>query len=249
MYSLPEERPGPCSGFCDSSPSGRLGSPQRPDGEHGYPAGWAVPVIVIAFTSVPWRKPRREVLLLVLVAVTALAPIYRVNPQDTTRTCGSEAIAHGQVRNDLCFFRGDDFSTRGGHNYSDKAPGLAIVEVPAVVSLGLPDKLHADARLWALRLLVVGSAFVACAFLIGRLSEGLVPGFGAVSLVTFAVGTLMAHSPLRASTPSPPRFSGSRCSCWHGDAGRCSPGSSAAPGSSSSTRSAPSSRCSRSTWH
>ncbi len=147
---------------------------------------------MIALTSVPWRKPRHEVLLLALVAVTALAPVYAVNPQDTTRTCLSKAITHGEVRNDLCFFLGNDLSTRAGHNYSDKAPGLAIAELPIVAALGLPDRLHADAGLWLLRVLAVGSAFVACAFLVGRVTEGLVPGFGAVSLVTFALGTLMA---------------------------------------------------------
>jgi hypothetical protein len=147
---------------------------------------------VIALTSVPWRKPRHEVLLLVLVAVTAFAPIYSLNPQDTTRTCLSKAITHARLNNDLCFFYNDDFSTRAGHNYSDKAPGLAVLELPAEVALGLPEKLRADGRLWLLRLFVVGSSFVACAFLVGRVTEGLTPGFGAVSLVTFALGTLMA---------------------------------------------------------
>ena len=42
------------------------------------------------------------------------------------------------------------------------------------------------------RVLVSGVAFGICAFMIGRLSEGIAPGFGGVSLVAFALGTLVA---------------------------------------------------------
>src|SRR5262249_4775568 len=47
-------------------------------------------------------------------------------------------------------------------------------------------------RLWAVRVLTSGLAFLLCAFLVGRISEGLAPGRGAAALVTFALGTIMA---------------------------------------------------------
>jgi hypothetical protein len=127
-----------------------------------------------------------------LVALVALAPVYGVNPQDTTRTCLAKAIAHGRVHDDACFYTNNDFAVRNGHYYSDKAPGLAIVEIPAVAALRLPDRLSPGWRLWSLRLLVIGSSFLVCAFLVGRVTEGLVPGFGAVTPVTFGLGTLAA---------------------------------------------------------
>jgi len=131
-------------------------------------------------------------MLLLLVAVTALATVYGVNPQDTTRTCLAKAIAHARLDNDACFYTNNDFAVRSGHYYSDKAPGLGIAEVPAVAALRLSDRLSSDWRLWILRLLVAGSSFLVCAFLVGRVTEGLVPGFGGVTLVTFGLGTLAA---------------------------------------------------------
>ncbi len=43
-----------------------------------------------------------------------------------------------------------------------------------------------------MRALSVGLAFLASAFLVGRVSEGLAPGYGGVSMVGFALGTLAA---------------------------------------------------------
>ena len=137
----------------------------------------------------PSGKPRHEVLLLVLVAVAALSPLYVVS-QDNSRLCLTRAIVHGRLYDDGCF--GLDRATYKGHDYSDKAPGLSFIELPVAEALRLPEQLHADGRLWIVRLFGVGTFFVAGAFLIGRISEGLAPGFGAITLVSFALGTLMA---------------------------------------------------------
>ena len=88
-----------------------------------------------------------------------------------------------------------DRATYRGHLYSDKAPGLSVLELPAAEAVRLsppPAWPHAGAQLWAIRLLTTGIAFLACAFLVGRVCEGLAPGFGGISLVTFALGTLVA---------------------------------------------------------
>jgi hypothetical protein len=136
----------------------------------------------------------------VLVAVAALTPIHVVTEQDRSRLCLSEALLHAHVSNDRCLSSTEDRASFGGHLYSDKAPGLSVLEVPAVALLrpGEPQTWSEDdLRLWGARLLSVGVAFCALAFLLGRVGEGLRPGFGGVAMVTFALGTLVA--PLAAS--------------------------------------------------
>ena len=127
--------------------------------------------------------------MLVLVAVTALSPVYLFS-QDTPRLCLTRAVVHGRLYDDGCF--GLDRSTYGGNDYSDKAPGLSFIELPVAEAVGLPEQVHADGQLWLVRLFGVGTLFVAGAFLIGRVGEGLAPGFGGLTLVSFALGTLMA---------------------------------------------------------
>jgi hypothetical protein len=105
--------------------------------------------------------------------------------------CLAQALVHGRLSNDACFLGSDDRASYNGHYYSDKAPGLSLIEVPAVVLLDpLKPEAGTDVRLWAARLLSVGVALLACAFLVGRVSEGIAPGYGAVTLVTFALGTI-----------------------------------------------------------
>ena len=42
--------------------------------------------------ALPWRRPRREALLLALVALAALLVVLPPNTQDVTRLCLSRAI-------------------------------------------------------------------------------------------------------------------------------------------------------------
>ncbi len=72
---------------------------------------------------------------------------------------------------------------------------MSFVEVPLAQALRLPpaNKLpQISWKVWLIRLLTSGVAFLVLAFVIGRLSEGLAPGFGAISIVTFALGTMIA---------------------------------------------------------
>jgi hypothetical protein len=143
----------------------------------------------------PWARPRRELLLLALVAVATLTPIYSFGEQDRSRLCLTEAIAHGRVSNDGCLSGALDRSRFGGHLYSDKAPGMSLLELPAVeaVRLGPHDRWpNEPVRIWAVRLLSSGLAFLVCVFLVGRVAEGLAPGCGGAVLVAFGLGTLMA---------------------------------------------------------
>ena len=99
--------------------------------------------------------------MLALVAVCALAPVYRLNAQDNSRLCLSQALAHGHLSNDGCF--GLDHALYKGHEYSDKAPGLSLVELPLVEALRLPpaNKLPSHSwKVWVIRLLTSGIVFL-----------------------------------------------------------------------------------------
>ncbi len=150
----------------------------------------------------PWGRPRREVLLLVLVAAASLSPVYAVDAQDVSRLCLTQALVHFRVSNDYCLSNiyARDKSVYHGHLYSDKAPGMSVLELPAAEAVRLPSPYHwpyESLRLWAVRVLASGLALIVGAFLVGRISEGIAPGYGGAALVTFALGTLVA--PLAAA--------------------------------------------------
>jgi len=148
----------------------------------------------------PWRRPRREALLLGLVAVVALLPVYGVNSQDRSRLCLTQALVHGRLSNDACLAGSVDRARFGGHLYSDKAPGMSVLELPSAEAVRLPPMQRVtgfDKRLWAVRLLSSGLAFLVGAFVVGRLAEGLAPGRGGAVLVAYALGTLV--EPLAAA--------------------------------------------------
>ena len=147
--------------------------------------------------ALPWRAPRHERLLLVLVALATLTPVYSLNAQDTSRVCLTRSLVHLHVSADRCLATplAVDKAVRGGHLYSDKAPGMSVLEIPGVVAARTPSPAfwHRETlRLWLPRVLASGVAFLLCAWLVGRISEGLAPGFGGAALVAFALGTLAA---------------------------------------------------------
>ena len=155
----------------------------------------------LAPTSLPWARPRHELLLLALVGVVALLPVYRLGDQDLSRLCLAQALVHGHLSSDECLAPSFDRATYGGRLYSDKAPGLAFAAVPAAEAVRLPpvERIEgSDARLWAVRVLTSGLAFLLAAFLVGRTAEGLAPGRGGAALVAFALGTIVA--PLAATS-------------------------------------------------
>ena len=152
-------------------------------------------------SSVPWRRPRHELLLLTLIACVAFVPVYDATDQDLARLCLTQALVHGHLSNDVCLTPSFDKALYGGHLYSDKAPGQSVAAIPAVEALQLRpvDQIHgSDSRLWGVRLLTSGLAFLLGAFLVGRIGEGLAPGRGAAALVAFALGTIFA--PLAATS-------------------------------------------------
>src|SRR5262249_44204540 len=138
------------------------------------------------------RRPRHELTLLALVAVVALTPVYAMNAQDVSRLCLSRSLAHGHLSSDKCLDGQIDKSTYGGHLYTDKAPGMSVLEALPAGVLGLEPIEKMDdptVRLWLVRILTSGISFLVCALLVGRLAEGLVAGTGGAALVTFALGS------------------------------------------------------------
>lgn len=144
--------------------------------------------------SVPWRRPRRERLVLFLVAVATLTPVYVVSSQDVSRLCLSRAITAGRLTIAPCVGRAVDKARYHGRVYSDKPPGMSLLALPAVELVHLPPpsrwNFGRDAAVWSVRLLTGGVAFLALVFVLGRTAEGLVPGAGSLTAVTFALGTL-----------------------------------------------------------
>jgi len=145
--------------------------------------------------SLPWRKPRHELLLLALVAFAALSPIYVPNTQDVSHFCLTRALTHGKLTIDDCGGDTLDRSSYNGHSYSNKAPGMSVLAVPAAEATRLTNAATwgpvADDHLWAVRVLSSGIAFLVCVFLVGRVAEGIAPGAGGPTLVAFGLATLM----------------------------------------------------------
>jgi hypothetical protein len=154
--------------------------------------------------ALPWAKPRYEFALLALVAFAVLTPVYPGNTQDVSRLCLSRAVLHGQLTIEPCASKTLDRALYHGREYSDKAPGFSFLAVPVVwvVQLGGPPGVnHSDTaqlKLWTIRFMVSGLAFLLLAFLVGRVSEGIAPGYGGAALVAFSLGTYVA--PLAATT-------------------------------------------------
>ena len=143
-----------------------------------------------------WAKPRHEFVLLLLVALAGLTTVDIVNTQDASHYCLSRALAAGRLDIEPCAGGASDIAFYGGYIYSNKAPGMSVLALPAVEAVGLPNSTAwtsaGDLRLWLVRVLTSGVAFIVCAFLLGRVAEGLNPGSGGFVLVVLALGTFVA---------------------------------------------------------
>jgi len=149
----------------------------------------------------PWRKPRNELALLVLVGVVALLPVYTFYAQDQSRLCLAQAFEHARLSNDACFATSVDKARYGAHLYSDKAPGMSVLELPLAAATRLPPAQRLDGtefRVWLIRVATSGVAFLLGVFLVGRTAEGLAPGWGGAAIVAFGLGTL--YAPLAATS-------------------------------------------------
>lgn len=142
----------------------------------------------------PWRRPRRERLILILVALATLTQVSVVTTQDVSRLCLTRALTVGRLTITRCDGDSLDHARYHGRVYSDKAPGMSLLAVPAARLVGLPgshrSEFHHDLGVWVVRVLTNGVAFLALVFVLGRIAEGLAAGTGGPVAVTFALGTI-----------------------------------------------------------
>ena len=143
----------------------------------------------------------REWLVLALIALSTLAVINPLNAQDVPRVGLSRSILErGSVDIDPYALNTSDRARRDGHWYSDKAPGVSFLALPTVAGLEAADRLAGSSgglpvwrrvgHIWLIRVLTGGLGLLAAAALLGRVAEGLRPGYGAAVAITYALGTI-----------------------------------------------------------
>jgi hypothetical protein len=141
---------------------------------------------------------RFEPLVLVLVALAALPPISLAGPQDRTRyeLTRHLVLYHSLTVENTLF----DRALFHGRSYSDKAPGMSFLAVPAYELERVTGAARAPAQwraegdlsLWLVRVLTSGVMFLLAAFVLGRLAERIAAGTGALTAAAFGVATIAA---------------------------------------------------------
>jgi hypothetical protein len=141
---------------------------------------------------------RHELLVILLVALAALPVVNLIGPQDRTRY---ELTRHLILRGSLSVEPGlFDRAVYRGRSYSDKAPGMSFLAVPAyelerLAGVARPPyqwQTEGDLSLWGIRVATSGVLFLLCTFLVGRAAEALSSGAGALTAAVFGAGTLAA---------------------------------------------------------
>ena len=145
---------------------------------------------------------KREWIVLGLIVLGTMPLFSVIGAQDSSRVALTESmVTRGEVNIDPYWQLTIDRAFKSGHWYSDKAPGVSLLLVPAVeVSRAIDSLAKPKDRaqpiwlrnwsLWGLRLWGGGLSFLILAFLLGRVAEGLVAGTGAVTAAVFGVGTM-----------------------------------------------------------
>jgi hypothetical protein len=144
------------------------------------------------------RGYRYEWLVLLLVVLSALTIVDVANPQDTTRfELTQNLVLHHTLTVEPDLF---DRAVYNGHTYSDKAPGISFLAIPAYSvehALGIARAPtdwtgKGDLSLWGIRIGTSGLLFLLAGLLVGRVAEALVEGTGAATFAIFAAATLAA---------------------------------------------------------
>lgn len=147
------------------------------------------------------RPFAHERLLLALIGLATFAVVQFPNTQDKSRLALTQAIVeHGDVTIER-YGTPIDRARRGGHLYTDKAPGASLVAAPAVLAVRAAEQIagrprattmwESTWRLHAVRTLVLAPFLLLLAWLAGRVAEGLAPGTGGAVAVTLSLATLL----------------------------------------------------------
>jgi hypothetical protein len=129
-----------------------------------------------------------------LVALTVFAPMHGADAQDESRLALTRAlVTQGTTRIDR-WKNTQDRATYNGHFYTDKAPGLSLLAIPAY---GVERAVGGTASpwtgrwsRWAMRVLVNGPLLLLLGLLVGRRAERL-GGGGALIAVGVTLGTIL----------------------------------------------------------
>jgi hypothetical protein len=141
---------------------------------------------------------RFEALVLVLVALAALPVVNLTGPQDRTRyELTRHVVLYHTLTLEPSLF---DRAVFDGRTYSDKAPGMSFLAIPAYELERLTGiakapsgwKDEGDLSLWLMRVLTSGVLFLASVLVVGRLAERYVRGTGAATAAIFGTATLAA---------------------------------------------------------
>jgi len=136
--------------------------------------------------------------VIALVALASLSVVNLASPQDRTRyELTRHIVLYGTLAIEPGFY---DRAQYGGKTYSDKAPGMSFLAIPAYEVERLLGVARAPSRwdsegdlsLWGIRVATSGLLFVIATFLVGRVAEALVPRTGAVTAVVFGTATIAA---------------------------------------------------------
>jgi hypothetical protein len=158
---------------------------------------------VVSERATPRRATRHlGVLAVVLVAVGYGTFAQGVGWNQYAHYALVQSLARGTAIVDDYTDETGDTAFYRGHYYSTKAPGLALVTLPAYVVLDRLGAKSAFARfpgaadssvgmLWALGLVGVVLPALALLLLVRRVADGLEPGLGTAAAVTLGLGTLI----------------------------------------------------------
>lgn len=152
--------------------------------------------------AAPPRDRRRVLLTLITFLALAFASAYLMQVNGWNQNAHYaliRALADGTPRIDVSRHEiGDlgtgDVSIFDGHVYSNKAPGLAFVSMPAygvVVATGMRTTGDPTRVIWALHLWAVTVPFVVLLLLVRWAGDVLEPGYGLAAAATLGLATLV----------------------------------------------------------
>jgi hypothetical protein len=144
---------------------------------------------------------RRGLLAIACLGLAYATVIQSFSWNQTSHYALIRSLAHGTARIDRYANETNDKARHRGHWYSSRAPGLAILSVPAygaLTALRVPALAHdmkaqrnADEMVWALGLWGAVLPALVLLALVRAAADRLEPGYGTAAAVTLGLGSLV----------------------------------------------------------